>query len=106
MVTDVNEHLELLDLFVLLRHLSFEFVDLLLLLVFNLLEVLLGFGQFPPKIGSDPVLRGLIRFGIYGWFVISYSRGNLGGVAIDGGASIIDVSRQEMTIRVLGLQYL
>lgn len=92
-VTNVDKHFKLFYQLVLLRHLGLEVVNLLLLLLFNLLQVLASLGQLPPQLGSYAVFGRLQRLGVYGRPVLRQARGYFLRITVNGSPRIVNVPR-------------
>lgn len=92
-VTNVDEHFKLFYQLVLFRHLGLEVVNLLLLLLFNLLQVFASLGQLPPQLGSYAVFGRLQRLGVYGRPVLRQARGYFLRITVNGSPRVVNVSR-------------
>lgn len=92
-VTNVDKHFKLFYQLVLFRHLGLEVVNLLLLLLFNLLQVFASLGQLPPQLGSYSVFGRLQRLGIYGRPVLRQARGYFLRITVNRSPRVVNVSR-------------
>lgn len=106
LVANVNKHFKLFNNLVLLHQLGLELFNLLLLFLFHLLEVLARLSQLPSQVRPDSIFGRWQRLGVYGRPVLRQARSHLLRIAVDGRPSIVNVPRQQVTVRVVRLENL
>lgn len=104
LITNVNKHLELLDLLVLLTQLLMKSFNLILPVVFALVELILEIGDFGAELSAELLLES------HGWLLVEGRQRLHGGsfdtgwVTLDGCAGIVDVTGQVANFRIISVK--